>query len=83
MTMRLDPVVRAGGLRCAALCRVEVSRHGWRRGAVFAARKEPVAILFAGSGGVRAISVDGAPLTGEEIDALCPGAMAGFAALAD
>lgn len=81
--MRLDPVVHAGGLRCAALCRVQVSRRGWRHGAAFFVRKEPLAILVAGSGGVRAISLDGTPLTGEEVEALCPGAMAGFAVLAD
>ena len=81
MTLVLDPTVRVGDHVIAALCRVQVSRQGWRHGAVFAARKEPVAILFGLPGKVRTISVAGTPLSREEVDVLCPGAMAEFMVL--
>ncbi len=82
MTVSLDPPRRAGGVTVAALCRCEVRARPATRGAVCSGRKRPVALLVLQGARILAIGLDGRPVDPDEIEALCPGALAQFRAAA-
>lgn len=80
MTVMLDRAVQVGDATVAAICRVRVVPQGWRGGALFLAEKMPVAILIGHAGRVACFAPDATGMSREEIEALCPGALAAFSA---
>lgn len=82
MSVSLDPPRRVGGLMVAALSRTVLGPVRLGPGFAVAGSKEPLAILIAEAGAVRALAPDGRPLEAAEVEALCPGALARMAAFA-
>jgi hypothetical protein len=74
MRVTLDPPVRAGSVAVAAIARTHVFRY--RAGCL--ASKEPVAFLVRLGDDVMAFDIGGAPLPDDRLEAMCPGARAGF-----
>ena len=74
MDLILDPLVFAGGAAFAALSRTDVMRHG----AGCVGTKGAVALLIRQGADIRAFSPKGREMTMDEVEALCPGALARF-----
>lgn len=77
MTVALDPPVVIGTTVVAALARTDLLRSG---PSCFGA-KRAVAILIQRDGEMVALAPAGSTLSDEDVEALCPGALARFGAL--
>ena len=79
MTISLDDPVRLpGGLLVAAVSRTRVDGHAWRQGLAVSAEKTLVAVLIGASDKVRALDMRNRPMSEDEVDALCAGALSRF-----
>lgn len=78
MDVTLEAPVFAGGAAFAALSRTDVLRH--RAGCV--GSKKAVALLVRHDAELRAFTPRGREMTADEVEALCPGALARFAEMA-
>lgn len=74
----LEPPVFAGGAAFAALARTDVMRH--RAGCV--GSKSAVALLVRHDAELRAFTPRGREMTADEVETLCPGALARFEKIA-
>ena len=74
MTLTLERPVFAGSTAIAAIARIEMLHH--RAGCV--GSKRAVALLIRLEEGVQAFTPHGRQMSAEEVESLCPGALARF-----
>lgn len=80
MNVILDPPLNVGPLRIATISQKTRSWREIHGGAVLAGGKRPLALLVELNGRVSAHAANGERLDLAEIEAMCPGALAAFAA---
>jgi hypothetical protein len=78
----LSRALRIGPWTVAAIEERALAVHAAANRVAGHGHKTPLAILIAGPGGISARALDGAPLSEDAVDAVLPGALETFAAIA-
>jgi len=73
MTLSLDQMLRIGPFGIVALANTTVTVNYTQKAATVFGHKSPVAILLRHGATLQAFSPDGAPMSKDDIEKLCPG----------
>lgn len=74
MTLSFDPPQQIGPIRVVALTRIRVAANHTKKALTVFGYKSPVAILIRQGAILEAFGPEGAPMSRDDIERLCPGA---------